>query len=124
MERAQRSEAPRAAAFTSAGGHPVYLSFRPDRTTGNRPLVPELRGEPSRLPAPSPDRLAELRTLAAGVHDNREGAEDYGHREGPMIVVAPDGAVFNVERDPSHDEKSAADECRFEDDRARFYTAR
>lgn len=56
--------------------------------------------------------LAELARRATGRHATRSEAMDYGRREGPMIVLAPDGDVFEVARarDAAEDARIAADQ--------------
>ena len=57
------------------------------------------------------DRTA-LARAATGRHATLAEARDYGRREGPMVVLAPDGDVFEVERarDPVLDARIAAEE--------------
>lgn len=44
---------------------------------------------------------AELADRASGVHATLEAAVDYAERQGPMLVLSPDGEIGWVERKPT-----------------------
>jgi hypothetical protein len=55
---------------------------------------------------------AELARRASGLHEREVDALAYARREGPAVVLAPDGRVFRVERarDAALDAAAAAEE--------------
>lgn len=60
---------------------------------------------------PTADRR-ELADRASGIHGDEVAALAYARREGPMLVVTPEGQVLRVEgqRDPVADARAAAEE--------------
>lgn len=112
MDTAVAPTSPRAASIEAR----AFLSFTPYRLRvlmfpPNVREHAELRATAIRQWFAGQDRAA-LARAATGRHATLAEARDYGRREGPMMILAPDGDVYEVERarDPVQDARIAAEE--------------